>query len=453
MFNLFGFGKSKAKRILALVDCKDGSIQETGTFPAIAGDSGKLKIEGRGELFEASISRENRVVLTPLQHERSFKLLVNGSDFKEPVEIGAVATLQVGEGLYYIITDEFQLERAKNMDVSRWLIFYAESGRIEDEVPFSRIKSAVLNRGLSGAGIAVCPRNFETGFMFSSVFGSEVANSQMAVPILPESSVATTCPLCWLKFDLGDAMSIASHESLRGDSILGPDEMLRFLPTSFNEDGVPLDPVEWCEDGRYYPEDFAAGKTALHEGGAYYIQEASAMLPATLLDARPGELVLDLCAAPGGKSGQLAAAMRGEGLLVCNEVVPSRAAILSRNIERLGVRPARAKACSPKTRTRAPNGRRILRRYARRAKRLSWTAPPQCSKRAACSVTAPAPSPPKRTNCKSRTSCALIPSSNLPNFAPRSRSLVLPTSCRKTSRRNACASCPTSRVATGTSAR
>lgn len=241
MFNLFGFSKSKAKRILALVDCKDGSIQETGTFPAIAGDSGKLKIEGRGELFEASISRENRVVLTPLQHERSFKLLVNGSDFKEPVEIGAVATLQVGEGLYYIITDEFQLERAKNMDVSRWLIFYAESGRIEDEVPFSRIKSAVLNRGLSGAGIAVCPRNFETGFMFSSVFGSEVANSQMAVPILPESSVATTCPLCWLKFDLGDAMSIASHESLRGDSILGPDEMMRFLPTSFNEDGVPLD--------------------------------------------------------------------------------------------------------------------------------------------------------------------------------------------------------------------
>src|SRR5699024_9872965 len=104
--------------------------------------------------------------------------------------------------------------------------------------------------------------------------------------------------------------------------------------------GMPLDPVEWCTDGRYYPEDFAAGKTALHEGGAYYIQEASAMLPATLLDARTGELVLDLCAAPGGKSGQLAAAMRGEGLLVCNEVVPSRAAILSRNIERLGVRNA-----------------------------------------------------------------------------------------------------------------
>ena len=104
--------------------------------------------------------------------------------------------------------------------------------------------------------------------------------------------------------------------------------------------GTTLDPVEWCADGRYYPRDFAAGKTTLHEAGAYYIQEASAMLPAALLGARPGELILDLCAAPGGKSGQLAASMAGKGLLVCNEVVPSRAAILSRNIERLGVRNA-----------------------------------------------------------------------------------------------------------------
>ncbi len=103
---------------------------------------------------------------------------------------------------------------------------------------------------------------------------------------------------------------------------------------------APLAPVPWCKDGYYFPERFAAGKTTLHEAGAYYIQEASAMLPAALLDAQPGELVLDLCAAPGGKSTQLAAAMKGEGLLVCNEVVPSRAAILSRNIERLGVRNA-----------------------------------------------------------------------------------------------------------------
>ncbi|MFR6032928.1 MAG: hypothetical protein ACLUKN_06930 [Bacilli bacterium] len=59
--------------------------------------------------------------------------------------------------------------------------------------------------------------------MYSTVFGGKDAEtSQLTVPILPESSVAVTCPLCWLKFDIGDAMSIAVHESLRGDPVLGP---------------------------------------------------------------------------------------------------------------------------------------------------------------------------------------------------------------------------------------
>lgn len=61
------------------------------------------------------------------------------------------------------------------------------------------------------------------------------------------------------------------------------------------------------------------------------------MLPVTLLQARPGERILDLCAAPGGKSTQIAAAMKGQGLLVCNEIHPARAKILSENIERMGV--------------------------------------------------------------------------------------------------------------------
>ena len=71
------------------------------------------------------------------------------------------------------------------------------------------------------------------------------------------------------------------------------------------------------------------------------------MAPAGLLDVRPGMKVLDLCAAPGGKTTQLAAALRGEGLLVCNEPVPSRAKILSRNIERMGVTNALVVSADP----------------------------------------------------------------------------------------------------------
>lgn len=98
-----------------------------------------------------------------------------------------------------------------------------------------------------------------------------------------------------------------------------------------------LEQVPWAENGFYYDSVDQPGKHPYHEAGVYYIQEPSAMLPAALLDARPGEKVLDLCAAPGGKSTQIAAAMQGQGILICNEIHPARAKILSENVERLGI--------------------------------------------------------------------------------------------------------------------
>jgi len=98
-----------------------------------------------------------------------------------------------------------------------------------------------------------------------------------------------------------------------------------------------LTPVPWAKYGYYYDPNTRPGLSAYHEAGLYYLQEPSAMAPAGLLDVRPGMKVLDLCAAPGGKTTQLAAALKGEGLLVCNEINPKRAKILARNIERLGI--------------------------------------------------------------------------------------------------------------------
>lgn len=98
-----------------------------------------------------------------------------------------------------------------------------------------------------------------------------------------------------------------------------------------------LTPVSWCGTGFYYPEEAQPGKHPYHSAGVYYMQEPSAMAPAAYLNACPGERVLDLCAAPGGKSTQIAADMQGEGLLVCNEIHPARAKILSENVERLGI--------------------------------------------------------------------------------------------------------------------
>lgn len=98
-----------------------------------------------------------------------------------------------------------------------------------------------------------------------------------------------------------------------------------------------MSPVSWAENGYYYEKPDQPGKHPYHEAGVYYIQEPSAMSPVPMLNVKPGDRVLDLCAAPGGKSTQIAAALMGDGLLVCNEINSQRAKVLSENIERMGV--------------------------------------------------------------------------------------------------------------------
>lgn len=101
-----------------------------------------------------------------------------------------------------------------------------------------------------------------------------------------------------------------------------------------------LEPVPWSREGYFYQDEERPGKHVLHEMGAYYIQEPSAMIVTELLDPKPGEKILDLCAAPGGKSTQIAGRMLGKGLLVSNEIHPQRAKILAQNLERVGARNA-----------------------------------------------------------------------------------------------------------------
>ncbi len=96
--------------------------------------------------------------------------------------------------------------------------------------------------------------------------------------------------------------------------------------------------VEWCESGFYYE-----GKKGAHPSsiaGLFYSQEPSAQIAAELADIKRGDIVLDLCAAPGGKSTQAAAKLCGEGLLVSNEINGGRAKILCENIERMGIKNA-----------------------------------------------------------------------------------------------------------------
>ncbi|MBA9086352.1 NOL1/NOP2/sun family putative RNA methylase [Fontibacillus solani] len=126
---------------------------------------------------------------------------------------------------------------------------------------------------------------------------------------------------------------------------------LKIPPSSKAEQTIQqlfdLRPVSWCTGGYYYDEHFRPGKHPYHAAGLYYIQEPSAMSAVELLAPKPGEVVLDLAAAPGGKTTQIAAKMAGSGLLISNEIHPQRAKILAENVERLGIRNAVVTQATP----------------------------------------------------------------------------------------------------------
>ena len=160
---------------------------------------------------------------------------------------------------------------------------------------------------------------------------------------LPEAYIAQ------MKRLLGEAGFFAYEQSLsqpvtralRVNLLLRPDGSLP-CPVEGVGEAVP-----WAKGCCFVEGDARPGLSPLHEGGLFYLQEPSALSAVSVLAPQPGERVLDLCAAPGGKSTQIAGLMQGRGLLVCNEPVPARAQILSRNVERMGVRNAIVTSAMP----------------------------------------------------------------------------------------------------------
>ena len=115
---------------------------------------------------------------------------------------------------------------------------------------------------------------------------------------------------------------------------------LKVDPRAFSKScKLPAAPLSYVRDGFVLNEDFAGiGNTPMHASGQIYVQDPGAMVSAAALDIEPGMTVCDLCAAPGGKSTQIASAMANEGFILSNEYVPKRAKILVSNFERMGIR-------------------------------------------------------------------------------------------------------------------
>lgn len=135
------------------------------------------------------------------------------------------------------------------------------------------------------------------------------------------------------------------QESYRGISInrlkTTPEKIIKLLPFELTQSPF------YC-DGRYIPTDEKGiGNLPLHHCGAFYVQEPSATSAVTLLNIQENDKVLDLCAAPGGKSSQIASCLNGTGLIWSNEIIKNRANILLSNFERMGISNGVVSSCHP----------------------------------------------------------------------------------------------------------
>lgn len=132
--------------------------------------------------------------------------------------------------------------------------------------------------------------------------------------------------------DYEESLSKPTFHGLRfNDKKVDRESFLERMPIS-------LEPVLWAQNGFYYNQELQPAKHPYYHGGLFYIQEPSAMAPVSLFDIQKGDKVLDLCGAPGGKSTQIGALLGSEGLLVSNDISPSRAKAIVKNIELFGIK-------------------------------------------------------------------------------------------------------------------
>ncbi len=153
----------------------------------------------------------------------------------------------------------------------------------------------------------------------------------MDASFLPESFLDEMKKLLGDSYrDYLDSFQKQPRLGLRANGLkLSGEELKSLLPWD-------LSPVAWAPLGYYYPGDVRPALHPAYSAGLFYLQEPSAMAPGAVLPVAPGLRVLDLCAAPGGKSTQLAARLKGRGVLVSNDISPSRAKGLLKNLELAG---------------------------------------------------------------------------------------------------------------------
>lgn len=197
-----------------------------------------LVLTGAGGVAAARIREEDgRLTVEPGEGP----VLLNGSLLTNAVELADLCTLQA-EGLL-AVAGPGEEDWTSGIDTSFWTLFDAESGELIAEAPRAAVVAKAAELGRPRNTLACAPRGLPVGFSLSQVAAALAGPSPLPPAGTELNRGRHTCPVCWTRFEAGDALSVAVHESLRGDPVLGADARLRFHPTRFNDQGQALDPM------------------------------------------------------------------------------------------------------------------------------------------------------------------------------------------------------------------
>jgi len=223
-------GNPKTRNSVRHLDCL-GAQAPAAARPPVA-------LTGAGGVVAALIREEgDRLMVEPAEGP----VLLNGALLTEPVELRDLCTLQA-EGLL-VVAGPGGEDWTAGVDASVWTIFDAETGELLAEAPRSSVVARAAELGRPRNVLACAPLGLPVGFSLSQV-ASVLSGAETPARQAAELNRGRhICPVCWTRFEAGDALSVAVHESLRGDPVLGADARLRFHPTRFNDQGQALDPM------------------------------------------------------------------------------------------------------------------------------------------------------------------------------------------------------------------
>ena len=249
--NLFAFAKKSFGRPrLVLLDCIRGQCTELTQFPCRLGHADQaawvapsLQPGEAGCLVEAKPAGFTLTAEGP-------SVRLNGAAPAKPHDLPAdsLTLLQIGRDLVALAAGEAAQNQVAKVQGDNWRLIRLSDNQTQGIARFREIPDFIRQQNLTPEQFTAAPLGLDSAFSLAQVFevlGAELPGAPAKIDAwaMDGRAGSLTCPVCWQKFDPGDAMNIAAHDSLRGDPILGEDARLRFFPTRFNDLGLALDPM------------------------------------------------------------------------------------------------------------------------------------------------------------------------------------------------------------------